>query len=98
MKVLPQSALRDASRLIPTQIKGTTRQKWVRTVALAPLTTPVQAIDLFASYLAFKGKPLSPNFLESKVNAIIEWFTVRESLEGTNFYSLPITPLDSGRC
>jgi hypothetical protein len=29
MKVLPGWALRDAIQFIPTQIQGTTRQKWV---------------------------------------------------------------------
>jgi hypothetical protein len=29
MKVLPLKSLKDASHLIPTEIKGTKRQKWV---------------------------------------------------------------------
>jgi hypothetical protein len=44
----------------------------------------VQAIDLYASYFAFKGKPLPLGLLDLRVTQILEWFEVRESLEGTN--------------
>jgi hypothetical protein len=56
-----------------------------------------QAIDMYASYCAWKRKSLLPKFFDEHITAILEWFDVREKLEGTTV-SFPSSSSAAANC